>query len=93
MDIFQEQIKDLIRTDLIIPDNQRGYDWKEIHADDFWEDIFEIEDRDIQRNFYLGSILLLDYKNNTYEIIDGQQRLTTIFIVIFEFLSNKPVSI
>lgn len=80
MDIFQEQIQDLIRTDLIIPDNQRGYDWKEIHADDFWEDIFEIEDRDIQRNFYLGSILLLEGKNKTYEIIDGQQRLTTIII-------------
>ena len=82
MDIKKEQIKDLIRCNLVIPENQRGYDWKEMHADDFWQDIFEIEEENNQQDFYLGSILLLNRNEGVYEVVDGQQRITTIYIFL-----------
>ena len=82
MEINPAKIKDLLRNNLVIPDNQRGYDWKEIHADDFWDDIFESEVNADQRDFYLGTILLLHRDGDSYEIVDGQQRITTIFIFL-----------
>lgn len=69
---------------LVIPDYQRPYSWGTSQWDDFWDDLLTLGDQDIH---FLGSIVLITkpFKPgtfNTSEVVDGQQRLTTISILI-----------
>lgn len=76
----------------IIPLNQRKYVWSEREWNEFFEDIFLIEQKDDYAHF-LGSLVLAKVKNiYSYEIIDGQQRLITICI-IFCCIINKLLEI
>ena len=77
-------LKDLFTEKLFrIPDFQRGYSWEEKHLDDLWEDIENLSEGG---EHYTGLITVKDSSSpgtswlgfNTLEIIDGQQRLTTL---------------
>ena len=77
----------------IIPDYQRGYSWQTQQLDDLWGDIESLSDA---KKHYTGTITIRksdkDYAPYTsYEVVDGQQRLTTLFILISQiiFISNK----
>ena len=60
----------------IVPLYQRAYSWKEKEIEQLIDDINDFTDN----NYYLGSLVV--HKNsNKYEVIDGQQRLTTLFIL------------
>lgn len=66
----------------IIPLNQRKYVWSNSEWNELFEDIFLIEQRDDYAHF-LGSLVFSKIKGkNSYEIIDGQQRLITISILL-----------
>lgn len=61
-----------------IPFFQRGYVWEEEN----WEDLFN-DLLDENSDHFLGSIIIKDTKRSGhYSIIDGQQRLTTISILL-----------
>ena len=63
-----------------IPDYQRGYSWEDEQLTDFWRDLNNLDDI---RTHYTGMITVEHKKeNNNYHIIDGQQRLTTIMILL-----------
>lgn len=70
---------------LTIPKYQREYKWKD-------EKIIGLLN-DIKKNSkFLGNIIL-DQKENGYEIVDGQQRITTcmlIFIAMFNYYAKHP---
>lgn len=61
-----------------IPDYQRGYIWDTQQLADFWEDLLNVKDTP----HYMGVLSIKENENNTYEVIDGQQRLTTCIILI-----------
>ena len=63
-----------------VPTFQRNYRWKEQHWNDLWEDILAIENANDPH--YMGSVILKKSGDNEYEIIDGQQRFTTITLLI-----------
>lgn len=67
-----------------IPVYQRNYEWSAEQCEKLFEDILQAYEQD--RDHFTGSVVysLLDSKNrmNYYVIIDGQQRLTTIYILI-----------
>jgi uncharacterized protein with ParB-like and HNH nuclease domain len=74
-----------------IPSYQRGYRWEERQIIDLLTDILGFQDEikkkrketDVSGEFYcLQPIVVLDKGNNNYEVIDGQQRLTTIYILL-----------
>ena len=77
-----------------IPIYQRGYRWEE-HVDTLLDDLYEYKTaKDARQNvgeFYcLQPIVVmrdpsLDERSLSYEVIDGQQRLTTIFILLKAF--------
>ena len=75
------KLKDLINTGLTIPPYQRPYKWKYNHVIQLLDDIFEnvIQNRRIYR---IGSIILHEDRNSNRNIVDGQQRLTTISILL-----------
>ena len=63
-----------------VPEYQRGYEWQKKHWRDLWTDVNRIGDQVDQH--YLGNIILLEKDaGQTYEIVDGQQRIVTISIL------------
>lgn len=64
----------------IVPLYQRAYAWEEKEIVQLIHDIYYME-QDEDTNYYLGS-LIVSRNDNEYEVIDGQQRLTTLFIIL-----------
>jgi uncharacterized protein with ParB-like and HNH nuclease domain len=91
-------LTDLFSTRIFrIPDYQRGYAWEEKQLDELWDDLDEIPavDEELKKH-YMGTIYL-EETNPTetekwlsgvkfYNVVDGQQRLTSISILLFELL-------
>ena len=80
-----------------IPDFQRGYAWEEKQLQELWDDVEEIPEENGEfKKHYTGTIYLEEiaaHENEKwlsavkfYDVVDGQQRLTTISIIIFELL-------
>lgn len=79
-----------------IPDYQRGYSWNEKQLNEMWDDIEDIrEDEGEFKKHYTGTIFLEKSKpsesekwvsDDFFHVVDGQQRLTTMSILLFELL-------
>ncbi|MEV4638082.1 DUF262 domain-containing protein [Actinoplanes sp. NPDC049548] len=66
-----------------IPDYQRPYAWRKEQALQLLDDLSEALDRDSKEPYFLGSVVLVkDKQNPATEVIDGQQRLTTLTILL-----------
>ncbi len=67
----------------IIPVYQRNYDWKQEHCQQLYEDLMGIIEKKPE-SYFMGSIVstLSDSYGNARIIIDGQQRLTTLSILL-----------
>ena len=67
----------------IVPDYQREYVWTDKEVHQLLEDIDEQIDAGTTREYFIGTVLVspTDQKNH-YEVIDGQQRLTTFFLLL-----------
>ena len=69
----------------VVPDYQRGYSWGTKQLDDLWEDLNNLSET---RNHYTGMFTFCkDGSSGMYQIVDGQQRMTTLIILINELLS------
>ena len=62
----------------IVPLYQRGYAWEEKHIVQLIDDIMDIPS---EGQYYIGS-LIVHRRNDSFEVIDGQQRLTTLFLLL-----------
>lgn len=68
-----------------IPKFQRDYSWESEHWDDLWQDIFLVFNSE-EDEHYMGYLVLQTADNKKFLIIDGQQRLTTLSILILVVL-------
>ena len=75
-----------IKGDFIIPAYQRGYRWKE-EVKMLLDDINGIPDG---ANYCLQPIVVKKLGNGKYELIDGQQRLTTLFLILSYIKTYRP---
>ncbi len=69
----------------VIPIYQRVYSWKKEQCEQLWDDIIKIGGNDKMNGHFIGSILYVsadDTHSNPLLIIDGQQRLTTITLLL-----------
>jgi uncharacterized protein with ParB-like and HNH nuclease domain len=75
-------LKNLLESGrFIVPDFQRNYAWEAKQVNEFWNDL-EFVTRNKEEHF-VGSVILLSENEATdLQVIDGQQRLTTIFMLI-----------
>ena len=69
-----------------IPPFQRPYSWKKKNFDQLFEDLLAIQDKEEDVHF-MGAIILDQRQGgttdlSTFEVIDGQQRITTIYITV-----------
>jgi hypothetical protein len=96
-------LSELFTMNLAIPEYQRPYKWGEKEISKLINQLKTHEERAFPKpDFYLGSIILHEDDNNNYNIIDGQQRVTTLSIIgainqingsFFTLTYNNPVSI
>ena len=65
-----------------VPPFQRDYSWTEDEWDDLWQDMVDLFAEDGEPAHYMGYLVLQSSDNKHFDIIDGQQRITTISIMI-----------
>ena len=90
--IFKLFVGNSDETKFEIPSYQRPYSWGKEEVEQFCEDIKESFEE--KTPFLMGSIILIEdeKEDDKYEVVDGQQRLTTISIflsVLKNFIENK----
>lgn len=72
-----------------IPGYQRPYAWTEEETGILFDDLYEFFQTEAIDNYFLGSIVLIKDENKPYaDVIDGQQRLTTLSI-LFSVMANS----
>ena len=99
LNVSKSPVDDFLKTAkknrFVIPEYQRPYSWEEEQVlalfDDIWD--FSIQNANDESKFYfLGTIVSFVNENGEMEIIDGQQRITTLFLllrVIYEKLKKS----
>lgn len=88
-------INKLVKEKFFIPSYQRGYRWDEKQVTDLLNDILEFidkPDKEADEFYCLQPIVVQRNTEGVYEVVDGQQRLTTIQI-IQKYLGKATYSI
>ncbi len=95
LNVDQKTISDLLsdkKADFLIPDYQRPYAWDEEQCQTLWDDLFlfafpdnNYEAFDDNEEYFLGSIVTFKNEAGKSEVIDGQQRLTTLMLILRAF--------
>ena len=96
LNIDQKSVRALFsekKADFLIPDYQRPYAWGEKECQTLWDDLFlfAFPDNDCDRfnsesdEYFLGPIVTFKNDAGKMEIIDGQQRLTTLMLLLRAF--------
>ena len=65
-----------------IPRFQRDYSWSEEEWEDLWAEILGTLPADGEPAHYMGYLVLQTADNRIFEVIDGQQRLTTASLIV-----------
>ena len=74
-----KEIQDIFSLGIFkIPRFQRPYSWGKTEVENFWDDIIN----DMTDSYFIGSMVVYQTKKPYFGIVDGQQRLTTITIVL-----------
>ena len=92
-EIELKNIKDILECKFYVPSYQRGYRWNKQQVIDLLEDIWEFSQKNELKKdeFYcLQPIVVkkMDGLEEKWEVIDGQQRLTTIYIILTYIKQN-----
>lgn len=81
-------LRELFTSDdrYFIPVYQRNYEWQERHISQLLNDVRDYYLEGVDKNYYIGTLIVnrtknSEYNYNTFETIDGQQRLTTFNII------------
>jgi hypothetical protein len=77
-----------------IPSYQRGYKWGKSQVEKLLEDIDEFSKNKTEEEFYpLQPVVVFKKEENELEIIDGQQRITTIYIILKYLMEERKKNI
>lgn len=90
--ICLKPINDLLKESFYVPSYQRGYRWTERQVEDLLNDLWEFQSKcesaDKASFYCLQPIVVKKRPNGDWELVDGQQRLTTIFLFLIYL---KPI--
>lgn len=89
MQAKETKLQDIIEgtKQYILPLFQRSYSWDKKEWDVLWEDLCELSEIENPRSHFIGSIVNMPTTSvpegvSKYMLIDGQQRITTVFIIL-----------
>jgi hypothetical protein len=92
--ITLKTIYDLLGEKFIVPYYQRGYRWGKSQVEKLLQDINEFSENKTEEEFYpLQPVVVFKKKENEFEIIDGQQRITTIYIILKYLMEERKKNI
>lgn len=75
--------------DYVIPPYQRPYAWTRDQAGELFDDLYDFFEKEVEDSYFLGSVVLIkDEGKPLAEVIDGQQRLTTLTILLATLTSQ-----
>ena len=79
-DLFNDENK----CNYIIPIYQRNYAWGDDEISSLLQDIKNAceKNKEQDKNYYIGSLVVYRRENDDFEVIDGQQRLTTLTLIM-----------
>lgn len=96
-------IGELLNYNFVIPSYQRGYRWEKREVEDLLNDIYDFSQNNDEGFYCLQPLVLKEIsdektlneleikdRDNVYEVIDGQQRLTTIYLIL-KYLKSKNI--
>ena len=93
-DLFYDKNK--CKYEYIIPIYQRNYAWGDNEISSLLQDIKNAceKTKEQDKNYYIGSLIVYRRENGGFEVIDGQQRLTTLTLIMHHLgkLSFRNVS-
>lgn len=76
----------------VIPEYQRPYAWTDEQVETLFEDLWEFTatsgGTEHDGTYFLGSIVAYENENGEQEIIDGQQRITSLFLLLRAIYTN-----
>ena len=67
-----------------IPYYQRPYEWDEEHISNLIEDFDKnkkLNEKDTGLEYFAGAVVFISTKDEKLEVVDGQQRITTMFLI------------
>lgn len=74
---------------LVVPDYQRAYTWDIAKVEELIQDWEEYIATKPKQTYYMGSILIFSsIKDSNFQIIDGQQRLTTLALIYYQLYGS-----
>lgn len=92
MDAENQSVRDLLgKYCFHVPDYQRSYSWKSENIDEFLDDLFNvIHSTQADARHFLGAVTMAkrDEQHDAIDLIDGQQRMTTIFLFLYVILGQ-----
>ena len=71
-----------------VPSFQRDYSWSADEWDDLWQDVTGLFGEDPEPAHYMGYLVLQSADNREFDIIDGQQRMTTLSLLMLAAISH-----
>lgn len=71
-----------------VPPFQRDYSWTDDEWDDLWQDMQGLFEPEGESAHYMGYLVLQSSNNKRFDIIDGQQRITTLSVMILAALGH-----
>ena len=86
IEVNKQSVKQLLETGkvnkFIIPEYQRPYAWTDEQIQTLFEDLVEYTENNNESTYFLGTIVSYENENDEQEIIDGQQRITSLFLLL-----------
>ena len=76
-------VKDLLKDEAIylVPMYQRNYAWGKGEIDQLIQDVLDSLLKESSATYYIGTLVVYKRKDGRYEVIDGQQRFTTLSLM------------
>ena len=87
-EIYMKAFKDLSEFTFVIPSQQRGYKWTSENVEELLKDLWEFTKQKTKNIYCLQPIAVVKNGECEYEVLDGQQRLTTLFL-LYKYLTQK----
>lgn len=90
IEVNKQSVKQLLETGkakpFIIPEYQRPYAWEDEQIETLFDDLWDFTSNgggsENNSTYFLGSVVSYENENGEQEIIDGQQRITSLFLLL-----------
>lgn len=80
MNRINKTVSQIWDDNYVVPIYQRNYAWGEDQITQLLQDIYDASQNE-ESNYFIGSLVVLLRTDGVFEVIDGQQRLTTLHLI------------